>query len=392
MVDWPMAQRVARFAARSDYVADPGVNLPALAAEFEPRVCAYTGLVASDAIPRPEIVSREGWAEANLDAMADLMGPVEERMQERFSAAGRLAGPLRAGAGMALAAELGLVVGYMSQRVLGQYELSLLAGTSRPRLLFVGSNLLGVASMLGVDRTAFVRWVTVHELTHAFQFGGVPWLREHIGGLLREYLATVDVKIDPKPSSDGEDDPSAEGATDAGSKDAGSGAPGSRGAGGLVGGLLDRLRAVDLPDPAELAERFREGGLAALVQTEDQRALMERMQAVMAVVEGHAEHVMDALGPELVPEYRQLRSAMEQRRSNRSAPERVLMRLLGMEMKMRQYKLGKAFCDAVVAEGGMDALNRVWIGPETLPTLEEIERPRDWMARTAPGPGQLAAG
>jgi coenzyme F420 biosynthesis associated uncharacterized protein len=367
MVDWPMAERVARLTARSNDVPALGVDLPALAAEFEPRVEAYTGLVASEPIPVPEIVGREGWATANLAAMAELMRPVEERMEGRFSGMGRLAGPLRAGAGVALAAELGAVVGYMSQRVLGQYELSLIAGTAKPRLLFVGTNLLGAASTLGVDREAFVRWVAVHELTHALQFGGVPWLRGHLGGLLREYLETVDVKIDAG-SRDG----------DATTPDA---APSSLN--GQSGGLVDRLRALDLPDPRELADRFREGGIAALVQTEDQRALMDRMQAAMAVVEGHAEHVMDALAPDLVPQHEGLRAAMEARRSNRSAPERVLMRMLGMELKMRQYRLGKQFCDAVVAEGGMDALNQVWESPEALPTLVEIERPGDWLARRA---------
>lgn len=381
MVDWGLARRVAAFAVKEDRVADPGVDLRALSAEFEPRVEEYTGLVPREEIPRPEVVSREGWVEANLTTMADLIGPVEERMRERFERMGALAGPVQAGAGMALGAELGLVTGYMSQRVLGQYELSLLAGTAKPRLLFVGVNLLGVAAMLKVDRTAFVRWVAVHELTHAHQFGGVPWLREHIGGLLREYLATVDVKLEA--GGDHED------------------APRPRRTGGLLGGIdlppaveraIERARNVTLPDPAELVERFREGGLAALVQTEEQRGLMDRMQAAMAVVEGHAEHVMDALAPQLVPQHEGLRDAMEARRASRSAPERVLMRLLGMEMKMRQYKLGKAFCDTVVDEGGMDALNRVWEGPEALPTLAEIERPRDWMARTDPGQPRLAAG
>jgi coenzyme F420 biosynthesis associated uncharacterized protein len=249
--------------------------------------------------------------------------------------------------------------------VLGQYELSLLAGTAKPRLLFVGSNLLGVAELLNVDREAFIRWVAVHEMTHAMQFGGVPWLRDHMGGLMHEYLATVDVKIEGKEN----------GGADRSEND------GRRRNGGLLGPLLDKLGGLDVPDPGQLAERFREGGLAALVQTDEQRGLMDRMQAAMAVVEGHAEHVMDALAPELVPQHEGLRAAMDARRNSRSAPERVLMRLLGMEMKMRQYKLGKAFCDAVVAEGGMPLLNRVWDGPESLPTLAEIERPHDWIAR-----------
>jgi coenzyme F420 biosynthesis associated uncharacterized protein len=364
MVDWSIARRVAAYAARSDDVVDPGLDLVVLAEEFAPRVSAYTGLTAADAVPAPEIVSRQGWAEANLDAMGELMRPVEERMGERFERAGALAGPLRLAAGSALGAELGLVTGYMSQRVLGQYELSLLAATASPRLLFVGANLVGVAAMLRVDRDAFVRWVTVHELTHAMQFGGVPWLRDHMGGLLREYLETVDVKVDPTTGDEERHAPN-----------------GRRRSGGLLGGALERLQSVSVPDPRDLAERFREGGLAALVQTEEQRGLMDRMQAAMAVVEGHAEHVMDALGPELVPQHEALRSAMDARRSSRSAPERVLMRLLGMEMKMRQYKLGKQFCDAVVADGGIEGLNGVWERAEALPTLEEIERPGEWLAR-----------
>ncbi|HEX2161331.1 MAG TPA: zinc-dependent metalloprotease [Thermoleophilaceae bacterium] len=387
MVDWSIARKVAGLTARSeDVIQDPGVDLVALSAEFAPRVAEYTRLQPADPIPPPELVSRHGWSEANLDAMAELMKPVEQRMGERFEKAGPLAGPLRAGAGAALAAELGLVVGYMSQRVLGQYELSLIAGTANPRLLFVGANLRGAATALGVDREAFVRWVTVHELTHAMQFGGVPWLRGHMGGLLKEYLETVDVKLDPT-AGDGadetpDDDPAAK---------TSDGPRGGR-SGGLLGGALDKLRELDLPDPSDLADRFRDGGLAALVQNDEQRDVMDRMQAAMALVEGHAEHVMDALAPELVPQHEGLRAAMDARRQSRSAPERVLMRLLGMEMKLRQYKIGKEFCDAVVADGGIEGLNRAWEGPEALPTLAELERPADWIARQAPDAGRLASG
>lgn len=189
MVDWSMARRVAGKVSRSDgQPRDPGVDLLALSAEFEPRVSEYTRLTPATPIPLPELVSRQGWADANIAAMAELMQPIEARMENRFDKAGPLAGPLRTGASAALAVELGLVVGYMAQRVLGQYELSLIAGTANPRLLFVGANLIGAATTLEVDRVAFVRWVTVHELTHAMQFGGVPWLRGHMGGLLKEYL------------------------------------------------------------------------------------------------------------------------------------------------------------------------------------------------------------
>jgi coenzyme F420 biosynthesis associated uncharacterized protein len=383
VVDWTIARRVARLAARSDDRArDPGVDLLELSAAFAPRVSDYTGLVPAEPIPPPEVVSRIGWAEANLDAMAELMQPVEERMGERFEKAGPLARPLRAGAGAALATELGLVVGYMSQRVLGQYELSLIAGTANPRLLFVGANLLGAARALDVDREAFVRWVAVHELTHAMQFGGVPWLRDHMGGLLKEYLATVDISLDGGEEKKATE-PEANGA-EQGSR--------ARPNGGLLGGALERLRALDLPDPSELAGRFRDGGIAGLVQNDEQRDVMERMQAAMAVVEGHAEHVMDALAPELVPQHEGLRAAMDNRRQSRSAPERVLLRLLGMEMKLRQYKLGKEFCDAVVDAEGMAGLNRVWAGPGALPTLSELEDPPAWLTRQASADVGRAAG
>ena len=132
---------------------------------------------------------------------------------------------------------------------------------------------------------------------------------------------------------------------------------------GAAGGL------PSLRDPTELVARFQEGGLAALVQTPAQRDILDRVQAAMAVVEGHAEHVMDALAPELVPRHEGLRESMERRRDDRSAPERILMRLLGMDMKMRQYRQGKAFCDAVADEGGTALLNGVWDSPDALPTL-----------------------
>ncbi|HEV2723571.1 MAG TPA: zinc-dependent metalloprotease [Thermoleophilaceae bacterium] len=342
MVDWTLARQIARFAARSDDVPALGLDLPALAREIEPDVIAHARLQPAGAAPSAEVVGRGAWAEANLSSLSTLLEPVTGRLEDRLARAGPFAGALRLATGVTVAAEVGLVVGYMSQRVLGQYELALLAPDTPPRLLFVAANLERAVSELDVDQDSFLRWVVIHELTHALQFGSVPWLRGHLGGLLREYLETVDVRIER----------------------------------GAAGGL------PSLPNPTELVERFKEGGLAALVQTQEQRAIVERMQAAMALIEGHAEHVMDALAPKLVPEHEGLREAMSRRRASRSAPERILGRLLGMDMKLRQYELGKSFCDAVVAEGGIEALNRAWTGPPALPTREEIEQPVMWLGRT----------
>lgn len=350
MVDWGIARQIARFAARSDAVPDLGLDLTALARELEAPVGAYTGLSSREPLPPVEVVSQMAWADANLDTLTGLLDPVAKRLDDRFESAGPFAGALRLGAGVTLAAEVGLVTGYMSQRVLGQYELSLLAPEQPARLLLVAPNLERASVELGADQESFLRWVCVHELVHAFQFGGVPWLRGHLGELLRELLATADVRIDR----------------------------------GAAGGL------PSLPNPAELVERFREGGLAALVQTREQRDLLERMQTTMAVVEGHAEHVMDALAPDLLPSHEGLRDAMDRRRASRSAPERILQRLLGMDLKLRQYEMGKRFCDAVAAEGGMDLLQRVWASPDALPSPAELERPELWVARAGREPASAA--
>jgi coenzyme F420 biosynthesis associated uncharacterized protein len=340
-MDWALASQIARFAAGSDPVVDLGVDLTSLVTEMEGEVAAHTRLELVGPVPEPELVGRREWADANLRTLADLLDPVATRLEQRFDFAGPLAGALRLGADATLAAEAGLVMGYVSQRVLGQYELSLMQPAAPARLLFVAPNLDRAVSELEEDRDSFFAWIVIHELTHVFQFQGVPWLRDHLGELIRDYLATVEVRIER----------------------------------GAAGGL------PSLPNPARIAELFREGGLAALVQTREQRRLLDRIQAAMAVVEGYLEHVMDDLGERLLPAYEGLRDAMSRRRESRSAPERVLQRLLGLDLKLRQYELGKSFCDAVAAEGGIEMLNRVWESPEALPSPAELKAPEDWMGR-----------
>ena len=345
MVDWSLARQIARLAAGSAGAATTAGDLATQVDDALLEVSDYTGLKLTGHAPAPEVVDRAGWAEINLESLARLLEPVAGRLDRRLDSAGPLAGALRMGADATLAAEAGLVMGYLSQRVLGQYELALLAPDIPPRLLFVTPNLQKAAGDMGVDQASFEGWVAAHEVTHVVQFGAVPWLRDHLGELIRQYMDTVDVRI-------------------------------GRG----TAGALPRL-----PNPRDLVERFAEGGLAALVQTRVQRRLMSRLQATMAVIEGYSEHVMDAVAPSLVSEHEGLRDAMERRRSNRSAPERVLSRLLGLDMKLRQYEQGRRFCDAVVSEHGIEGLNRVWEAPEAMPNLVELRRPEAWSARVADG-------
>src|SRR5262249_21333428 len=165
---------------------------------------------------------------------------------------------------------------------------------------------------------------------------------EHLRGLLHSYLNTLDVQIKV----------------------------------GAAGGL------PTMPNIRELVDRFREGGLISLIQTREQRDLFDRFQPLMAVIEGYSEHVMDALGETIVPDYEKLRAAMERRRQTRSAPDRILQKLLGLDMKMRQYQDGKRFCDAVAAEVGIEGLNTVWRGPDDMPSAAELDDPAAWLRRT----------
>src|SRR5918992_1259284 len=195
MVDWSLARQVARLAAGSGEPG-PDPDVVAVSSEMEEHVADYTRLRLATPVPGPELVSREEWASINLETLSGLLDPVAERLEGRMEFAGPLAGVLRAGASATLAAEAGLALGYLSSRVIGQYEVSLLGGEAPPRLLFVAPNLRKAVRELDVQADAFHRWICAHELTHVFQFQGVPWLREHMSGMVREYLSSVDVRIE----------------------------------------------------------------------------------------------------------------------------------------------------------------------------------------------------
>jgi coenzyme F420 biosynthesis associated uncharacterized protein len=351
-IDWRTAQRIGERLAGSP--SPGGVRASAVeprAYEFAKRVSEYSGLGAAAALPEIEAVDRAAWIAANLRTMRPLLSGLSERVGE---GAGPLAGPLRSASGFLLGAQVGALTGVLSQRVLGQYDLALLDDTVEPRLLLLAPNLALAARNLSVDRDELVLWVTIHEITHAVQFTGAPWLRTHIGGMLKELIDGLQVSLTGDSSDNGRD-----------------------------AGWRERLKLPDPSELRELADRARRGELLRLTLGEDRWALVERMQAAMSLIEGHAEHTMDAIGAEVLPSLPRLRAAMTRRRESRGLPWRVLERLLGLEMKMRQYEVGRRFCDAVVAQGGPEALARVWSGPEQLPSGEELTDPGAWLARTS---------
>ena len=343
MVDWQLAGKVAEGVAALQPSGDPAPfrALSGPAAESEELVSAYTGLrAAAGVLPDAEPVDRAGWIDANLRSMRGVLEPATQRVSERMGSLGGVAGTA---AGALLAVEVGAISGFLAGRVLGQYEFPLLDPAASPRLLFVAPNLGSAAASMDADPEQLLRWVALHETTHALQFGGVPWLREHVAGLVGELTASLD--LDP-------------------------------------GKLFSTLPGLD--DLRELATAVREGGLAAVVLGTERRELMDRVQAFMAVLEGYAEHVMDAVGADVIEDLPRLRERLERRRADRTGLLRLFERLIGMDMKLRQYEQGKRFCDGVVQRAGIMALNRVWEGPDRMPSLRELDDPAGWLARTTP--------
>ena len=351
-IDWGAAQRIGELIAGSP--APGGVRadrVEPLAHDFAARVSAYSRLPINEELPALELVDRPAWIAANLKTMRPLLAPLTDQMNGKRNWFGFAGGPMRSASALALGAQVGALTGMLSQRVLGQYDLALLDATVKPRLLLLAPNLAQAASNLGIDRDEMVLWVTIHEITHAVQFSGAPWLREHIGGLLRELIEGLQVSV--------------------------MGGAEAKGA---------KPKIPKLPSPDELREmlgRARSGQLLRLSLGENRWQLVDRMQAAMSLIEGHAEHTMDAVGEEVLPSLPRMRAAMNRRRSQKGLPWRVLERLLGLELKMRQYEVGRRFCDAVVKDGGPESLARAWSGPEALPSNAELEQPSLWIARMA---------
>ena len=344
MIDWIIAQRIATFVAGTGEAQAPDADLAALATEAEKRVVAYTGLEPARPLPPPEGISRQEWVVANIGSMRLLLDPVLKRAGENL---GPLKPAVEIGMGIVLSTEVGVVVGYLGQRVLGQYELVLLdeAVEDRPpRLLFVLPNLGQAVNAFGAEEQQFMTWVTLHEVTHAVQFAGVPWLHAHVASLVRELLRSAEVRLE---------------------------AP-------------RKLRIPSTDEVKRVLGHLRNGDLISIVTTTPERETLDRVQAVMAVIEGHAEHVMDAVAPDLLPSLPKLRAALDRRRKSQSGLSRLVARLLGLELKLRQYEQGKFFCDEIVRERGPGALHRLWSGPEALPTLAELRDPPAWLERTAP--------
>ena len=354
LVDWQLAERVAvQVAGRSP--GPPGYRANELEKDFaeltslaEDLVAEATGLRSSAGAARARVTDRAGWVRANVASVQRLLTPtlakIERRKAEQgsslpFSLPRPMAGVGRSASGL----QLGLLLAWVSTRVLGQYDLLLTDdhADDQDLVYYVGPNVVSLETRYGFPPRQFRLWLAMHEVTHRCQFTAVPWLRDH-------FLTLVDRGLEPVAA-----DP--------------------RRLAEALRRALGELRSRRSPVP--------EHGIVGLVATPEQLEAIEAIQALMSLLEGHGDVTMDRAGASQVPGARRFAQVLRERRQQVWGPARFLQRLLGIEAKMRQYAEGEHFVTFVEAAGGTGLLQRVWQGPAMLPSLTEIRDPAAWVAR-----------
>ena len=351
LIDWEWATRVAVRTAGREPLLHPGAHAQlqtqyeTLLREIEAPIAQYTGHDLSLANTQVEVLDRAGWIQANMQNFRALFQPLEEFYVESLPE-GQRSGPppaMQQASRAMVGAQLGILVGYLSRRVLGQYDIALLTETEQlgGKLYFVEPNLRHAEQMLDVPPDQLRRWIALHEATHAHEFEQYPWVRQYLNASLRQYLRLL---MDDLHGH------------------------------GTEGALL------------AIANRFlgnlRSGHtMLNALMTPQQRELMSRLQALMALAEGYSNHVMNHVGAELLPNFELLHQRVEHRQRERSRVEQMFLRVTGLSLKMEQYRLGERFVDEVVRARGVAFVNRAWEGPELLPTEAEIRDPAAWIGR-----------
>jgi coenzyme F420 biosynthesis associated uncharacterized protein len=356
IVDWDFAATVARRVSRTEpfsrsYHADSLVaDFQELTAEAEELVAVNTGLRSLAGPARARITDRAGWVDANLAGFRRLLGPVAERFGQRMGA-----GPLAPVARRVAGAEVGALLGWMSGRVLGQYDLLVVEEVEPEEqdiVYYVGPNVLALEKRFAFPPRQFRLWLSLHEVTHRAQFTGIPWLREHYLGLLDRVLGAVEP--DPKRFL------------------------------AALGRMVDQVRAGRNP--------LEDGGVATLLASDEQRAALDQVGGLMSLLEGHGDVTMDRAGAHLIPSAERFSRVLRQRRQQSRGLVKLIQGLIGLEAKLAQYEQGEEFIAAVESVGGPEVLDRAWAGAEWLPSMAEIRDPDVWLRRVGLTTGDALAG
>jgi coenzyme F420 biosynthesis associated uncharacterized protein len=346
LIDWGQAQQVAlrvsqweqasipdRAARRAQYVR--------LVERSEPLIAEYLNVRLPQPINRIYVVDRREWLEANFASFEVVFEPVEQlytRVGGQQSAVGSALSQIN---GKLVGSQMGILLGFIARRVLGQYDLSLLSPDPEVRgsLYFVEPNIARVQTQLGLSDEDFRLWIALHEVTHVFQFEGYPWVRPYFNDLLRRFMEQVSSQLE--------------------------------------------TLGVGLPQLLSRLVQGRASGRHWIERmlTPEQQNIFDQLQALMSLVEGYSNHIMNAIGGQLLPSFQQIEQRIQQRQHNRTLVEELFNRITGMDLKLAQYQQGEAFVNAVAAARGVPFVNQVWERPENLPTMAEIRDPQRWIAR-----------
>ena len=346
-VDWGLAQKVAARASGNEPFAD-SYHYASLTSDFEEltaiaeeQVGQTTGLRSLSGKARARVADRPGWVEANIASFQRLLSPLTDRLEQNMSS------PLAPIASRIAGAEVGVMLGWMSGRVLGQYDL-LVVEDENPEdqdiVYYVGPNIIGLEKKFAFPPREFRHWLALHEVTHRAQFTGIPWMREHFLGLVK---ATVEsVEPDPRRFAD------------------------------ALSRMVAEVRSGRNP--------LDEGGVMAVLASEEQRQVLSQVSGLMSLLEGHGDVTMDRAGADQIPNAARFGQVLRQRRQQGNPAARMLQKLMGLEAKLKQYEQGEAFIDLVEKEGGTELLDVAWVDPSNLPSIEEIRDPDAWIARVRP--------
>jgi coenzyme F420 biosynthesis associated uncharacterized protein len=357
-VNWELARQVG-IASASWGTEDPapseedGRGFEEAVRVAELQVAGFTGLEAPSDIPRVEAVRRGQWVQANIEGLRALLEPAAAKIGDAIAAAQRDAVPEQAQAGVAqvlgqlspllLGAQVGTVLGTLAQQVLGQYDIAVPRPDGAGALLFVVPNIARFEKEWSLDPTDFRTWIAIHEVTHRFEFAR-PWALTRFRELIDDFTSTLTLDVEE---------------------------------------LRQRLASFDPSNPEGMQEMLAgQDSLFGAVMDDEQRLKLRRVQAFMTASEGYGDHVMHALGAQMLPSYARIDEAMRRYRETEHV-DPVFERLLGIEVKREHYRLGRAFCDAVVDLTNEATLARMWDSAEALPSMPELEEPRLWLARSA---------
>jgi coenzyme F420 biosynthesis associated uncharacterized protein len=349
IADWDRVVSIATSMNKADALTMPqrtelDVEYRSLVERCLPLVSSYMETKIESPVDRTYAFDRVDWINANVEAFQNLLAPLNDILS-RPGANRTVMSALMGGLNRQIvSAEMGMLLGYLARRVLGQYDLALISGeTSGPgNLYFVEPNIAATEHLLGLPKEEFRLWLALHETTHVFQFEGFPWVRPYFQSLLDEYF--VFLKSD-------------------------------------LGEFRNGIHGVRL-----MVERVRAGQREHVswiesVMTPDQRVVFGKIQSLMCIIEGYSNHVMNAVGRDLLSKYDEISRKFEKRQRNRSWGEQLLARITGLDMKLEQYRLGEEFVDAIVKARGQSAALQFWKGPEYMPTMAELRAPDAWIRR-----------